>query len=213
MFTIIWTQHTLQSRNWKKSFPGNFMKQLTEHNGSYMPDSQPRKIWQRWKVVTSGSFVITRWVMNVASPSKPQRASWTYTTLGLYSLSGKTSYCKISWSLEVARFCLDFFNRSEIWQAPRQQCCRAACQISERCDNYSIQSRGFETSLDLAVRRFTAKWIEALYSAKKNIENNPKNSCNWIHLRQNIPDRNLLNLLPCVFNAREQSCIMMVMRG
>ena len=27
---------------------------------------------------------------------------------------------------------LGFTNRSEIWQAPRQQCCRDACQISER---------------------------------------------------------------------------------
>ena len=51
---------------------------------------------------------------------------------------------------------LDFSNRSEIWQASRQRCCRGACQISERYDNYNIQSRGFETSQDLAVRRLTA---------------------------------------------------------
>ena len=43
-------------------------------------------------------------------------------------------------------------NHSEIWQAPRQSCCRDACQISERYDRYNIQSRGFETSRDLAVR-------------------------------------------------------------
>ena len=30
-------------------------------------------------------------------------------TLGLYSLSGKTSYCKISWSLEAARFGFKLF--------------------------------------------------------------------------------------------------------
>ena len=51
---------------------------------------------------------------------------------------------------------LDFSNRSQIWQAPRQQRCRDACQISERYDHYNIQSRGFETSRDLAVRRLTA---------------------------------------------------------
>ena len=39
----------------------------------------------------------------------------------------------------------DFLNRSEMWQAPRQRCCRSACQISERDDNHNIQSRGFET--------------------------------------------------------------------
>ena len=47
-------------------------------------------------------------------------------------------------------------NRSEIWWAPRQQCCRDVCQISERYDQYSIQSRGFETSRDFAVRRAIA---------------------------------------------------------
>ena len=31
------------------------------------------------------------------------------------------------------------------WQAHRQQCCRSACQISERSDNSKYKSRGFET--------------------------------------------------------------------
>ena len=48
---------------------------------------------------------------------------------------------------------LNFANHSDIWQAPRQQRCRDACQISERYDHYNIQSPGFETSRDLAVRR------------------------------------------------------------
>ena len=54
----------------------------------------------------------------------------------------------------------DFSNSSEIWQASRQQRCQVACQISERCDHDNIQSRGFGTSRDLAVRRLTAYWIE-----------------------------------------------------
>ena len=48
---------------------------------------------------------------------------------------------------------LDFSNRFEISQAPRQQRCRDTCQISERYDHYNTQSRGFEPSRDLAVRR------------------------------------------------------------
>ena len=51
---------------------------------------------------------------------------------GLFSLSGRTSYRKISWCFEAARFGLVFSNRYEIWQARRQQCCRGACRISER---------------------------------------------------------------------------------
>ena len=35
-------------------------------------------------------------------------------------------------------------HRFEIWQAHRQQCCRSACQISERSGNSKCKSRGFE---------------------------------------------------------------------
>ena len=96
--------------------------------------------------------------------------------LGLYSLSGKTSYRQISWSLEAARLsvivivshwnltgisaallprCLSNF-RAEIWLASRQRCCRGACQISEQLKKSKPESRDFETSRDLAVRRLTA---------------------------------------------------------
>ena len=51
---------------------------------------------------------------------------------------------------------LYFSNRSEILQAHRQQRCQDACQILERQDHYNIQSRGFETSRDLTVRRSSA---------------------------------------------------------
>ena len=43
--------------------------------------------------------------------------------------------------------------RFEIWQAHRQQCCRIACQISERSDNSKYKSRGFKTLRDLTKRR------------------------------------------------------------
>ena len=76
--------------------------------------------------------------------------------LGLYSLSGRTSYRKISWSLEATRFGFRLFQSLWNLTAPRQQCCRDACQISKRYDNCNIKSRGFETSRDLAVRHLTA---------------------------------------------------------
>ena len=75
---------------------------------------------------------------------------------GLYSLSGKTSYRQISWSLEATRLMLQWSYRSEIWQALQQQRCRGTCQISERLEKFKSESRGFETSRDLAVRRLTA---------------------------------------------------------
>ena len=51
---------------------------------------------------------------------------------------------------------LQWSYRSEIRQAPRQQRCRGTCQISERLEKFKSESRGFETSRDLAVRRLTA---------------------------------------------------------
>ena len=86
---------------------------------------------------------------------------WHSSSLALYSLRARTSYRKISWTFEAMRFGFILPNRSEMWQAPRQQCCRDACQISQRYDHYNIQSRGFETSRDLVVRRVTAQWKEA----------------------------------------------------
>ena len=50
---------------------------------------------------------------------------------------------------------LELSDRSEIWQALRQHCCRCACQISKRYDDLKYQSRGFETSRDLTIRRFS----------------------------------------------------------
>ena len=55
--------------------------------------------------------------------------------LGPVSISDKTSYRKISWSLEAARLLFIIVNHSEIWQAHWQHCCRCACQISNWCEN------------------------------------------------------------------------------
>ena len=53
---------------------------------------------------------------------------------------------------------LKLSDRSEIWQALRQHCCRCACQISKRYDNLKYQSRGFEISRDLTKRRLFGYW-------------------------------------------------------
>ena len=76
--------------------------------------------------------------------------------LGLYSLSGRTSPRKISLSLEAARSGVLWSYRSEIWQEFRQRCCRDVCKISECLERYNNESRGFETSRDLALWRLSA---------------------------------------------------------
>ena len=70
------------------------------------------------------------------------------------------SYHQISWSPEAAGSDIIIYG-SDIWPASRQRCCWGACQMLERLKNIKPQSRGFETSRDLAVRRPSAWWIEA----------------------------------------------------
>ena len=69
------------------------------------------------------------------------------TTLGLYSLSGKTSYRQISCSLEAAR--LDVAMVVSLRNL-------TGTSTAERLEKFRPKSRGFETSRDLAVRRLTA---------------------------------------------------------
>ena len=57
---------------------------------------------------------------------------------------------------------LELYDRSEILHAPRQQCCRSACQISKWWDNSNYLSRGFESSRDLTIRRLIGYWNRSL---------------------------------------------------
>ena len=77
---------------------------------------------------------------------------------GPVSISEKTSFRKISWSLEATRLVLKLSYRFEIWQAHRQHCCRSACQISEQSDNSKYKSRDFETLRDLTERPLFGYW-------------------------------------------------------
>ena len=92
--------------------------------------------------------------------ANPGSIKWALNTvfqkrLGPVSIFDTTSYCKIScqdWYLELS-------NRFEIWQASRQHCYQCDCNISKRCeDQNNYQSRGFETSRYLAIRRLIGYW-------------------------------------------------------
>ena len=75
--------------------------------------------------------------------------------LGPVSISDKTSYRKISWSLAAARLVVKII--ASLWNlsALRQHSwwCRGASQISERLCNSKYKSRSFETLLDLTIRQ------------------------------------------------------------
>ena len=64
-------------------------------------------------------------------------------------------------SREVSKpwdFYLELSDRPEIWQTPRQHCCRCACQIAKRYDHPGTLSRAFETLRDLTIRRLIGYW-------------------------------------------------------
>ena len=50
--------------------------------------------------------------------------------------------------------CWEFSNRSEIWHASRQHCCRGACKISKRYRHFNTESRVFEFLRDHTIRHW-----------------------------------------------------------
>ena len=65
---------------------------------------------------------------------------------------------------------LIFSNRSEIWQAPRQQRCQDAWKITERY-HYNKQPHGLETSRELAVRRLIVFRLETQWIVERILPN------------------------------------------
>ena len=80
---------------------------------------------------------------------------------------------------------LELSDRSEIWQALRQQCCRCACQIAKRYDNSKYRSRGFETVRDLTERRLFGYWDGAQMALCDDLKQNSY-STHSIYISQDI---------------------------
>ena len=74
---------------------------------------------------------------------------------GPVSISSRTSYPELSWSLE-AKSLLVYIIQS-LWHLSD---CRCACQISYRLYNFKYKFRRFETSRDLTIRRLIGYWIQ-----------------------------------------------------
>ena len=97
---------------------------------------------------------ITKIVLEHAG-SRSARAPSQYAKRRLFVTSRKVS--------KPRDLYLELSDRSEIWQALRQHCCRCACQISKWYDNLKYQSRGFETSRDFTKRRLFGYWDGDLF--------------------------------------------------
>ena len=69
----------------------------------------------------------------------------------LHSIYHNTSHCKIFWNSYVWYQKLEILYGFEIWQAPRQQSCRDACEFSQRSQKSWHISPAFKTSRDVTI--------------------------------------------------------------
>ena len=122
-----------------------------------------RSSWWSWRpdaFLVANGFLKQSWAstnsenriaMNFLFQGKSQHIcrlwydKWPQDQLSLNILNGRTSYRKISEDSKPRDSSLHFSNRTEIWEAPRQQRHQDGWQIVERCNQYNIQSPSFET--------------------------------------------------------------------
>ena len=75
------------------------------------------------------------------------RFSWTnHSIWALFQYPIKRLMVRSRKALKPRDLYLKLSDRSEIWHAPRQQCCRRACKIPKRCEFFKPQSCAFETA-------------------------------------------------------------------
>ena len=82
-----------------------------------------------------------------AGPKYSDRIKWIPCMFMSWALLQFSIRCFIVRSHEISKprdWLFKLWHRFGSWQAHRHQCCRGACQISERSDNSKYKSRGFE---------------------------------------------------------------------
>ena len=84
------------------------------------------------------------------------RSSQVYIVLGPISISDKASYCNISQSIETARFLFRIIR--SLWNLTGTSAAVLPKCLSNFNDNLNYQSRSFETSRDLTIRRLIGYW-------------------------------------------------------
>ena len=119
--------------------------------------------WASLSQITKSNVCLTCWCeqqkihqsswLLVLCEGIPQVTSWAPSQYPKRRLSVRSR--KVSKPRDLY---LELSDRSEIWPALRQQCCRCACQISKRYYNLKYHSRGFETLRDLTIRRLFGYW-------------------------------------------------------
>ena len=102
------------------------------------------------------------------------------------SISRKSSYLENSQSLEGVRSGIKCSYHFNIWQAPRQQYCQDACQISEQLENSDHRSRAFEALRDFVVPMGTeTQTLHFNGSVLKNVHGRHQRGTVWLNTTSN----------------------------
>ena len=96
---------------------------------------------------TGTYFLVEKWARcsHLHYLDKKNRAPFQYPLRSLIVSSCKVSKPWDSYS--------KLYHRSGISQAPRERCCRCACQISKRYEHFKTRSRAFDTLRNLMIRQ------------------------------------------------------------
>ena len=147
ILVLDWAMMTIY-RSWGSYIRGNLGQYIGCWYHSSLIASPGHQLWWYGMCTIYGFLFLCRQVLTTRAPSQ-------YTKRRLFVRSRKVS--------KPRDLYLELSDRSEIWQALRQHCCRCACQISKWYDSLKYQSRGFETSRDLTKRRIFGYWDGALH--------------------------------------------------
>ena len=125
------------------------------------------KLW--WPVNSPHKWPVTRKMFPFDDVIMKLPVSWCYSTihlqqwtLGLYSLNGKMSYCRVCEASKPSDWMLQWSYHSEFCQTSWQLCCQGVWQISESLEKSKRKSRGFDTSQNHAVRCLST-WCGGAY--------------------------------------------------
>ena len=89
------------------------------------------------------------------------------TFIGTFHLILRSHKVSKQWDLEL-------FNPSEIWQPPRQQGCRFACQFSKECNNLYWQFQSFKASCDFTIQHHIGYWNGPLVTGSSRVSYPPE---------------------------------------
>ena len=136
------------------------LTQLVNADVEYVFAKKTYRFNMAWKIWWHFS---TLWRNPPPPPKKKKKIPKPTCTVGrfieIWKMSTQQTQFCLLWGQGLHKSCfLPVRGDKAINLTQKLHCCRGACQISKRCDNSNYQSRGFETSGDLTIKRIIGYW-------------------------------------------------------